>query len=698
MIPSFKTVNDIDVQYVKGIGGVRAKMLNKIGIYTVQDLLDYIPRRYLDRSTILSVDKIQIGEEVTVVGRIIHKKKIFQKKKRLIITIHDGTGELDGVWFNQINFFSKIFKINQEISLGGKVNHYRRWQIIHPEYDIIEDTVEQLHTGQIISLYPGSQQLKSKGFTSRSFRKIIHNALEKYSYLIKENLPEYLVKRYSLLNRKKTYQNIHFPPDLSQLDQPMRRMKYEELFYLQLMMALRHHYYRSPAQGIRMETKGDDIRKVLHKLPFELTPAQRKVLREIYDDLKSGKPMNRLLQGDVGCGKTLVSLIIALIAIENGYQVALMAPTEILAEQHFFNLKELLSGIDIKSCILIGSLKSAKKSKVQETIREGEIDLVIGTHALVQEAVDFKRLGLVIIDEQHRFGVLQRGDLVTKGINPHVLVMTATPIPRTLAMTFYGDLDVSIIDKMPPGRLPIKTVWRNEKKLFEIYDFMRKKVLEGDQSYIVYPLVEESEKIDLKAATEGYNYLQKKIFPELQLALLHGKMKCEEKEKTMRQFKQGLIQILVSTTVIEVGVDVPNATILLIEHAERFGLSQLHQLRGRIGRGNKESFCILVTPEKITEVAKERLNLLEQIQDGFKISEEDLRLRGSGEFFGTKQHGLPDLNFSDLIEDQTIIQVARKDAFDVIQSDPQLRKAEHQELRNYFQKNYLKKYKLIQIP
>jgi ATP-dependent DNA helicase RecG len=697
MYHPLQTVEEIAIQYVKGIGEVRAKKLKDIGISTVKDLLNFVPRRYLDRTTILPMNRLIKGQQTTVVGRIIRKEKIFGKKTRLIVTISDGTGKISAVWFNQIDFFLKLFCLGEEVSFSGKVSFYRSWQMIHPEYDVIEAHAEQLHTGKIISLYPGSQQLKGSGLTSRSFRKIIYFALEKYSHFISENIPEYLVNRYKLLDRKLSYHQIHFPRELQQLEQPLRRFKYEELFFIQIMMALRYNFNHSPNQGIKMPAQGKQIRRVLKRLPFKLTSAQHRVLEEIYKDLKSGKPMNRLLQGDVGSGKTIVALITSLIAVENNYQVALMAPTEILAEQHYFNIKKLLSGISINLNILIGSLKPSVKSEIHSEIRKGNIDFIIGTQALVQGTVNFKRLGLVIIDEQHRFGVLQRGELMNKGWHPHVLVMTATPIPRTLAMTLYGDLDVSVIDEIPPGRLPVKTVWRKEKKKAEIYEFIRKKIKDGEQAYIVYPLVEESEKMDLKAATESFDYLQKEIFAEYRLALLHGRKKSEEKEDTMRQFAAGLIQILVSTTVIEVGVDVPNATVLLIEHAERFGLNQLHQLRGRIGRGEKKSFCILSTPEKISDIAKYRIQILVQNLDGFKISEEDLWLRGSGEFFGIRQHGLPDLHFADLIKDQKIIEIARKDAFEIINKDPQLRLSEHQNLRNYFQKYYLEKFKLVEI-
>jgi ATP-dependent DNA helicase RecG len=692
-----RTVDEIDVQYVKGVGSARAAQLNKIGIYTVEDLLEYIPRRYLDRSTILTISQLSEGEDTTVVGRIIKIKMIPRPHQRLIVTIYDRTGILDGVWFNQVDYFSRIFKEDQEIAFSGKIGFYRGWQIVHPDFDIIEESKEQLHTGQIIPLYPSGEELRSKGLSSRGFRRIIHHALEKYGDQIRENLPENLISQYRLFTKTDALRKVHFPEKMDEISAPLRRLKYEELFYLELLMALRHFNQRSPVKGTIMKTSGEIIKKVLDKVPYELTGAQRRVLYEIYDDLKSGHPMNRLLQGDVGSGKTVVALITALIAIENHHQVALMAPTEILAEQHFLNMKDLLSQTDIHPALLTGSLKASEKSAIQEKLQAGKIVLIIGTHALLQEKVEFKNLGLIIIDEQHRFGVLQRGELIKKGWNLHVLVMTATPIPRTLAMTLYGDLDTSIIDEMPPDRQPIITAWRTEKKLPDVYKFLREKITSGEQAYIVYPLVEESEKIDLKAATESYHYLQEKIFPDFRISLLHGRMKAEEKEAAMLKFKSGQIQILVSTSVIEVGVDVPTSTIMLIEHAERFGLSQLHQLRGRVGRGKKKSYCILITPPKINETAQSRMSMMEKTGDGFLIAEEDLRLRGSGEFFGTRQHGLPDLKYSDLITDQKIIQTARKDAFALIKKDPQLRLPENLPVRNFFLRKYVKKYKMIQI-
>lgn len=692
-----RPVDEIDVQFVKGIGEARARLLKEYGIHTVQDLFYHTPRRYLDRSTILKINRVSAGQETTVVGRIVRSELKRYPRRRLEVAIYDGSGLLTGVWFNQTDYFAKTFKKDQEVAFSGKVGLFRGWQMVHPDFDIIEESREQLHTGQIIPLYASTQQLSKSGLSSRGFRRSIFHALDKYGRQIPENLPAYLCKRYHLLPRPEAIHRVHFPENMDQIHQTMRRLKYEELFYLELLMALRHYYHRSPVQGVPLSTGGDVIRKVLNQLPYQLTAAQRRVLREIYNDLKSGQPMNRLLQGDVGSGKTLVALITILIAVENSYQAAFMAPTEILAEQHYLNVKDMLNGLPINIRLLIGSLKNHHKKQVHEELRNGAIHLVIGTHALLQEDVAFHKLGLVIIDEQHRFGVMQRGELTQKGWNPHLLIMTATPIPRTLALTLYGDLDTSVIDEMPPGRQPVTTAWRTERKLKEVLEFIRKKVYDGDQAYIVYPLVEESEKMDLKAATESFEYLRGKIFPEFRLALLHGRMRGQEKEETMRKFKSGEVNILITTSVIEVGVDVPNASILIIEHAERFGLSQLHQLRGRVGRGSKKSYCILITPEKISEEARQRMKHMEKTTDGFEIAEADLRLRGSGEFFGTRQHGLPDLRFSDLVRDQKIIQTARKDAFRLIEKDPHLRKPEHRILREYYQKHYTKKFKMAQI-
>ncbi len=696
MKQSPETVETISVQFVKGMGQKRAAAFQKIGVTTVADLLEYLPRRYLDRSTILPISQVQLDQEATVIGEIISKEIIRRGKQRLIVRIYDRSGVLEGVWFNHIEVFNRIFVVGQTVAFSGKVGRFRHWQMVHPDFDILGGKKEPLHTSQVIPIYPGTEILKKAGLNSYAIRRIIRNALEQYGQQISETLPEDLLKKYQLLPRAKAYRALHFPNTLQEIEEALRRFKYEEIFYVQLLLALRHRQHHQEASGIRFAINNAFLTSVVKKLPFELTNAQKRVLREIYQDVTSGRTMNRLVQGDVGSGKTIVAVLTMLMAFTAGFQAALMAPTEILAQQHYFNLIELLTPFEVRISLLIGSLPNRQKQQIQHEIATGNVDLVIGTHALIQEGVQFKRLGLVVIDEQHRFGVLQRGHLIAKGEKPHVLVMTATPIPRTLALTLYGDLDVSIIDEMPPGRQPIITAWRTESRLPKIFDFIENRVKAGDQAYIVYPLIEESEKIDLKAATEAHQFFQKR-FPEFNIGLMHGRMSMKEKEEIMQAFKRGDLQILVSTTVIEVGVDVPNATIMLIEHAERFGLSQLHQLRGRIGRGSKKSYCILVTPEHINEIARQRMRVLEETTDGFKIAEEDLRLRGSGEFFGTRQHGLSDFKYIDLVRDARIIQTAREDAFRLLQNDPHLRLPEHAPLRHHFIRRYAHKFELAGI-
>lgn len=681
----------IPVKQLKGISAKRAEALATVGITTIQDLLEYTPRRHLDRSMFLPINKLEENSEATVIGDIIEKRKVVRGKRRLIVSIHDGKGVLDGVWFNQVELFDKIFEKRQTVAFSGKVTRFKTWQMVHPDFDIIGDNRDKLNTGQIIPIYPGTEALRKAGLNSYSFRRIISNALKEYERDIAEILPSSLIKRYKLLPRAPAFRQMHFPESAEKLKQVFRRFKYEELFFLELLMALRKHFDQAPVNAVQMKIDNTLIKKVVDSFPFQLTPAQRKVLTEIYHDLRSSHPMNRLLQGDVGSGKTVVALVTMLMAVSSGYQAALMAPTEILAQQHYFNVTDLVK-VPLNIELLIGSLTPNEKEQIHHRIEAGEIDLVIGTHALIQESVQFKKLGLVIVDEQHRFGVMQRAELIKKGLHPHVLVMTATPIPRSLALTLYGDLDVSVIDELPPGRQQLRTFWRKESKLNLIHEFVRQKVRDHQQAYIIYPLIEESEKMDLKAATDAYRYLKKKVFPEFKLALLHGRMKMEEKAKIMEEFKQGRVHILISTTVIEVGVDIPNATIMVIEHADRFGLSQLHQLRGRVGRGEKESFCILVTPEEINEIALQRMKVLEQSNDGFHIADEDLRLRGSGEFFGTRQHGMPDLKFADLIADKNIVQTARRDAFALAEEDAYLRRPENQAVREHFVEKFKAKF------
>ncbi len=700
MVSSSKNSLNLDtsVQYVKGIGPKRAELLKNVNVETIEDLLTYFPRRYLDRSRITKIGRLQSGEEVTIVGKIFSQEIIKGRTKRFILLIGDGTGFVNCVWFRGISYISKVFQIGETVAFSGKVTSYYGPQLIHPEYDKIPEweNSNPLHTRGIIPMYPSTDSLSRHGLDSRGFRRIIHDLLQQ-PIDIPETLSEEIIKNQKLVSLSAAISNIHFPSNWGNLSQAQRRLKFEELFYIQLFLALHRKHREIEKKGIVFPLVGEQTQKLVEKLPFKLTNAQKRVLREIRRDMKAERQMNRLIQGDVGSGKTLVALIAMLIAVENNYQAALMAPTEILAEQHFLTIHGLLEDLGVKVALLTGGQKSSAKHKILEGIEQGEINLIVGTHALVQEGVSFKKLGLVVIDEQHRFGVIQRAILREKGYHPDVLVMTATPIPRTLALTLYGDLDISVLDEMPEGRRPVRTVWRKENKRNEIYEFIRREIQQGKQAYIVYPLVEESEKIDLAAATEAHKILSENIFPEFKVALLHGRMKTDEKEEIMKAFKAGNIQILVTTTVIEVGVDVPNATIMLIEHAERFGLTQLHQLRGRVGRGKELSTCILLSKNNISDEAAKRLSTMVKTTDGFKIAEVDLELRGPGELFGTKQHGILNLKIANLATDGSILNAARKEAFQLVEKDQQLQKPENKVIKKTYLKHYHEKFELMEV-
>ena len=661
------------VQYLKGIGEKRAQALNQIGIFTIGDLLQYYPRRYLDRSNITLIKHLRVNTVATVVGTIQTSGIKKGTRSRLILLLSDHTGYLSCVWFNQVQFLQKKFKPGQVIAVSGKVGYFGGLQMVHPDFDLLSDeeekhTEEFFNTGKIIPVYSTSEGLSRVGLDSRGFRRAIYYLIQTHIDRVQETLPSNLISRLKLLPFRLALKNIHFPENFNLLQQARQRLKFEEFFLLEFILANRKQKITQQQVGIAFVEVGDRTRKLAEKLPFKLTEAQKKVLQEIRQDMKRPHPMYRLIQGDVGSGKTIVALVTMLIAVENGYQAALMAPTEILAEQHFLTFRQLLEGMELDIKLLIGSQTKSSRETILDTIKSGKCDIVIGTHALIQEKVEFKKLGLVVIDEQHRFGVTQRAQLSQKGINPDVLVMTATPIPRTLSLTVYGDLDVSNIRELPAGRKPIITSWRYTDKRKDIYQFVKQKVDQGNQAYIVFPLIEESEKLDLKAATESYEKMSKTIFADNRIALLHGRMKSEEKDNTMTAFKNGEIQILVTTTVIEVGVDVPNATIMVIENAERFGLTQLHQLRGRVGRGGDQSYCIMIAKHPLTEEALTRLNTMAQTTDGFKIAEVDLKLRGPGEFFGTRQHGMPELKIADPLQDSSLLLQARNEAFRAVEN------------------------------
>jgi ATP-dependent DNA helicase RecG len=682
-----------EVRYVKGVGEHWAKRLNKLEIEQVSDLLYYFPRDYNDWSQQKKIGQLTAGQEVTVQGKVANINQVNPRQglKIIKVGINDGTGTLYGVWFNQAYRKKYFRKRKGEIFLfSGEVSYnYGRLEINNPHYEELGG--ENLHTGRIVPVYS-----TTKGINQKKLRTIISNAIDKYSQEIPELLPSFLVAKYNFPTLDSALAKIHFPDDNGDLKLARQRFIYEELFILQLGLALKKEGFKEERPGIKHAGGQELVTSYRHDLSFVLTSAQEKVWSEIKADMATKTQMNRLLQGDVGAGKTVVATLALLRAVGSGFQGALMAPTEILAEQHYLGLKEDLEPLGINLGLLVGSLTTSQKEELVTKIEAGEIDLIIGTHALIQEGINFARLGLVIVDEQHRFGVRQRATLQEKGDVPDVLVMTATPIPRTLALTVYGDLDVSVIDELPPGRKPVITEWRTQQARPKLYSFIKDEVENGRQAYVVCPLVEESDKLNVESATEVFLRFKEEIFPNLRLGLLHGQLKAGEKEDIMEEFRLGEIDILVATTVIEVGVDVPNSTIMVIEDAQRFGLAQLHQLRGRVGRGKHQSYCILVSDPK-TDEAKERMRIMTKSNDGFVIAEEDLKLRGPGDFFGTRQHGMPDLKVADIIRDQKILEQARQDAFEIVAEDPQLNKPQYQILKKFLNKSFNYDFELIDI-
>jgi ATP-dependent DNA helicase RecG len=667
-----RDLSEFQIQYIKGVGPQRVKLLNRIGIKTVKDALYYLPYRYEDRRIIKKIADIHHNNVETISGTIIKIDLIKKKIKIFELYVNDGSGILKAKWFNQ-PFMIKNFKIGQKVLLHGAVkrNFYYSYypEMDNPEYEIVSEDDQTIHIDRIVPIYR-----VTSGLSVRQMRTIMYNLINSNSLNIVDPIPRYILKKYNLPEISETFSKIHFPDNMTNIYElnngvsPYhKRLSFDEFFMLELGLAILKKDDKKE-KGIKFNPNGELTQRLLKLLPYKLTKAQEKVINEILYDMRQPYPMNRLIQGDVGCGKTIVAIFAMLSAIECGYQSALMAPTEILAEQHYLTIYKLIEELGLNICILTGS----KKDRPLDKISSGEIHIVVGTHALIQEDVKFKKLGLIVIDEQHRFGVMQRALLRRKGANPDVIVMTATPIPRTMSLTVYGDLDYSIINELPPNRSPVTTLLFKSTQKEDVYEFIKREVKKGRQVYIVYPVIEESEKTDLKSAIIGKEAFTK-IFPEFRVGLLHGRMKTREREEVMNSFKNGTIDILVCTTVIEVGVDVPNATLMIIIHAERFGLAQLHQLRGRIGRSSYKSHCILIAYEPLSEEAKSRLNIMVKTSDGFKIAEEDLRIRGPGEFFGTRQSGMPDLKVANIIRDSDILIHARKEAFNLIERDAELK-------------------------
>ncbi len=679
------------------LSGKRLKALQQTGINHPIDLLYFFPRRYIDRSNVKKIrDLFSDNQPVTIAGKVTSTQVTgYGNKKRLEVIIQDDSSSLKAVYFKGWKYFINQFKKGAFVALYGTPKLYgHQMSMAHPEVEQLSEPEEVANLDKLIPIYPSNKHF-SKAYISN---KLIAGWMDQTlnSLEIDDFLPTNLLQKYSYPSLMQGFRHIHKPEERKESVKALDRFKYEELFLFEMSMAKIKKNRAERARGIPMKA-GDLTRTFFNTiLPFELTDGQISALSDLKNDLSGNSQMNRLIQGDVGAGKTIVAIGALLMAVDSGYQAALMAPTEILAEQHFFTIKKYLDDLGISYRLLTGGQSTSLRRDILTDIEGGNCDIVIGTHAIFQNKVKFNKLGLVVIDEQHRFGVKQRNEILQKGENPHLMVMSATPIPRSLAMTIYSDLDISVIKDLPAGRKPVKTAVRTDKEREKIYHFIEKSVEAGDQAYIIFPLIEESEAMDLKDATMGYEKLNKR-FPSIEIDLLHGQMKSDEKEKIMKRFSEGKSKILVSTTVIEVGVDVPNASIMMIEHAERFGLSQLHQLRGRIGRGNKQSYCILMPGAQLSKAGVFRLKKLVETSDGFEIAEADLKLRGPGDFLGTKQSGLPEFRFADIVEDRFILEQAKNDAWDLIMSDPNLSNPEHESLLSTFEPYFKERLELFGV-
>lgn len=679
-----------DIKFLAGVGPKKAEILNKeIDVFSVEDLLYYFPYKYIDRSRIYFVHEVDGNMPyIQLKGRITAFETFGEgRKKRLVAHFTDGTGFIDLVWFQGAKFIEDKYKVGFQYIVFGKPTMFGdKFNIAHPDIDPYIS--EEQRPAGLMPYYNTTEKMKNHSLNSKAIQKMMTAAFSSVVRNLQETLPARVIHDSRLMDLKSAMQNVHFPENVALLRDAQFRLKFEELFYIQLNILKYTAERKSKLKGFVFSKVGNYLNSFYEdNLPFPLTNAQKRIIREIRQDMATGEQMNRLLQGDVGSGKTLVALMLMLIALDNGFQTCLMAPTEILATQHYITIHQFLQGLNVNVELLTGSTKKSDRERIHSSLLTGDLQILIGTHALIEDTVQFSNLGLVVIDEQHRFGVAQRAKLWSKNVNPpHILVMTATPIPRTLAMTVYGDLDVSVIDELPPGRKPIQTIHQYDKKRGSLYDSTRKQLQEGRQVYIVYPLIEESEKLDLKSLEDGFENI-KEIFPEYTVCKVHGKMKPKEKEAEMQRFVRNEAQIMVATTVIEVGVNVPNASVMIIESAQRFGLSQLHQLRGRVGRGADQSYCILVTPYELSADTKKRIDIMVESNDGFEIAEADLKLRGPGDLEGTQQSGIPfNLRIANLARDGEILQFAREAAQKVLEDDPQIEKPENLILRKQLRK------------
>jgi len=687
------TVRDLhtSIEYLKGVGPARADLLRKeLGLRTLADLANFFPNRYIDRTQFFKINQLQQNSsEVQIIGKISHFKTVQQKRgSRLVATFKDETGTMELVWFRGVKWIKESLKVDTPYVAFGRVNWFNgAFNMPHPELELVDEYKKSLQTA-MQPVYPSTESLTNKGVTNRVVAKMMQNLFVETNNSFEETLSVTIINKFNLISKSQALFNIHFPKNQQLLTKAQQRLKFEELFFIQLQLIRKKLIHKSKIKGYIFEKVGDYFNNFYkNNIPFELTNAQKKVLKEIRKDMATGAQMNRLLQGDVGSGKTIVALLTMLIALDNGFQTALIAPTEILAVQHYNAISELLKDLDIKVNILTGSAKTKKRKEIHESLEDGTLHILIGTHALLEDKVKFKNLGLAIIDEQHRFGVAQRAKMWMKNeLPPHILVMTATPIPRTLAMSVYGDLDISVIDELPPGRKQIATAHRYDSNRLSVFKFMKDEIAKGRQIYVVYPLIKESQKLDFKDLMDGYESITREFpKPNYQISIVHGKMKAEDKEYEMNRFLRGETHIMVATTVIEVGVNIPNASVMVIESAERFGLSQLHQLRGRVGRGAEQSYCILMTSFKLTNDAKTRLETMVKTNDGFEIAEVDLKLRGPGDLMGTQQSGVLNLRIADIVKDAAILKRAREMAIEVLRIDPNLANTDNRNINKTYQ-------------